>query len=54
MPRTADEDDKLVTLFFEGKEINELALIFDRKRGAIVSRLKFNGLLKQNGEKYTM
>ena len=45
-PWTHEDDDKLATLYFEGIEIKELALAFDRNIGAIVSRLKHKGLLR--------
>ncbi|MDD4971713.1 MAG: DUF3276 family protein [Paludibacter sp.] len=46
MPWTPEDDEKLESLYIDGKEIKELELVFYRKRGAIVSRLKHKGLLK--------
>ena len=40
MPWSKAEDEKLELLFCEGKKIKELALIFERKEGAIESRIK--------------
>ncbi|SEC64971.1 hypothetical protein SAMN04489761_3396 [Tenacibaculum sp. MAR_2009_124] len=39
-PWTSEEDKKLEKLFFEGKKTRELSIIFDRKIGAIRSRIK--------------
>jgi hypothetical protein len=44
MPWTADDDDKLEGLYCEKKTIKELALIFERKEGAIESRINKLGL----------
>ena len=43
-PWTGEDDFKLETLRLEGKSTAELALIFERNRGAIHSRLKKFGL----------
>lgn len=40
MPWSEDEDEKLELLFCEGKSVKELASIFERKEGAIRSRIK--------------
>lgn len=40
MPWTKEDDDKLELLFCKGKTVKELALIFERKEGAIRSRIK--------------
>lgn len=40
MPWTQQEDDKLEQLFCEGKTTKELSEIFQRKQGAICSRVK--------------
>lgn len=44
MPWTTEDDDKLESLYCEKKTIKELALIFERKEGAIESRIKKLGL----------
>lgn len=38
-PWTENDDNKLVTLYNEGKSVNELMNIFLRNRGAIKARL---------------
>ena len=40
MPWSEDDDEKLESLFCEGKSVKELASIFERKEGAIRSRIK--------------
>lgn len=40
MPWSEEDDEKLELLFCEGKSIKELASIFERKEGAIRSRIK--------------
>lgn len=40
MPWTQEDDDKLERLFCEGKTTKELSGIFQRKQGAIRSRVK--------------
>lgn len=45
MPWTADENRRLETLFKEGKTVKELSKIFERREGAIRSRIKKLGLL---------
>ena len=45
MPWDVDEDKKLRDAFEEGASINELAVRFERKSGAIRSRLKKFGLI---------
>ena len=40
MPWTQEDDDKLEQLFCEGKTMKELSEIFQRKQGAIRSRVK--------------
>lgn len=44
MPWTTDDDEKLEGLYCEKKTVKQLALIFDRKEGAIESRIKKLGL----------
>jgi len=44
MSWTADEDNNLEILYCEGKSVGELALMFERKKGAIESRIKHLGL----------
>ena len=44
MPWTAKDDEKLESLYCEKKTVKQLALIFDRKEGAIESRIKKLGL----------
>lgn len=39
-PWSAEDDEKLEALFCEGKTVKELANIFQRKEGAITSRIK--------------
>lgn len=39
-PWTQEDDDKLELLFCEGKKVKELAHLFARKEGAIISRIK--------------
>lgn len=39
-PWSAEDDERLETLFCEGKTVKELASIFERKEGAITSRIK--------------
>jgi len=39
-PWSAEDDGKLEALFCEGKTVKELASIFERKEGAITSRIK--------------
>jgi len=39
-PWSAEDDEKLEALFCEGKTVKELANIFERKAGAITSRIK--------------
>lgn len=46
MPWTESEDNKLKELFAKGKTTRELVEIFERKRGAIRSRLRKIGLIK--------
>ena len=50
MPWTTEEDDKLEFLYCEGKKVNEMALILERKKGAIESRIKKMGLKEKYGE----
>lgn len=40
MPWSEEEDEKLELLFCEGKSVKELASMFERKEGAIRSRIK--------------
>jgi len=40
MPWTVEDDNKLELLFCEGTKVEELAEIFGRKTGAIISRIK--------------
>ena|ERR1035437_8829894 len=40
MPWTNEDDEKLEGLYCEGKTVKELALIFERKEGAIESRIE--------------
>lgn len=40
LPWSPEDDEKLEALFCEGKTIKELANIFERKAGAITSRIK--------------
>ena len=42
---TQEDDEKLVETFTTGKKIPYLAILFERKPGAIRSRLKKLGLL---------
>lgn len=51
MPWTSDDDDKLELLYCEKKTIKELALIFERNRGAIESRIKKLGLKEKYNSK---
>ncbi len=44
LPWTTEDDEKLEGLYCEGKTVNELAMIFERKIGAIESRIKKLGL----------
>lgn len=46
MPWEKEADEYLVSLYKEGRSINELAEILERKRGAIRSRLKKLGMIK--------
>lgn len=46
MPWTEAEDNNLKDLFAKGKTVRKLAEIFERKRGAIRSRLRKIGLIK--------
>lgn len=46
MPWTESEDNKLKELFTKGKTMRELVEIFERKKGAIRSRLRKIGLIK--------
>ncbi|SFS33341.1 DUF3276 family protein [Sphingobacterium wenxiniae] len=39
-PWSTEDDEKLEALFCEGKTVKELANIFERKEGAITSRIK--------------
>ncbi len=39
-PWSAEDDEKLEALFCEGKTVKELVNIFQRKEGAITSRIK--------------
>ncbi|QIH32314.1 DUF3276 family protein [Sphingobacterium sp. DR205] len=39
-PWSAEDDEKLEALFCEGKTVKELAATFERKEGAITSRIK--------------
>ncbi|WCM41038.1 PUR family DNA/RNA-binding protein [Flavobacterium sp. CBA20B-1] len=39
-PWTEEDDEKLELLFCEGKKVKELTHIFERKEGAITSRIK--------------
>ncbi|MBP5772093.1 MAG: hypothetical protein J6W75_12220 [Bacteroidaceae bacterium] len=41
---TKEDDDRLVALYKQGKSIKELAIIFQRKHGAITSRLRKLGM----------
>ena len=50
IPWTTEEDDKLEFLYCEGKKVNEMALILERKKGAIESRIKKMGLKEKYGE----
>jgi len=43
-PWTREEDEKFEILRLEGKNVDELALIFGRQKGAIRSRLRKMGL----------
>lgn len=43
-PWTEEDDQLLKRLFIEGKTIEELMTLFERNRGAIVSRIKKMGL----------
>jgi len=40
LPWSTEDDEKLEALFCEGKTVKELANIFERKAGAITSRIK--------------
>ncbi|GAA4795354.1 hypothetical protein GCM10023231_24720 [Olivibacter ginsenosidimutans] len=40
LPWLPEDDEKLEALFCEGKTVKELANIFQRKEGAITSRIK--------------
>ncbi|HLS94130.1 MAG TPA: DUF3276 family protein [Sphingobacterium sp.] len=40
LPWSTEDDEKLEALFCEGKTVKELANIFERKEGAITSRIK--------------
>ena len=40
LPWSPEDDEKLEALFCEGKTVKELANIFERKAGAITSRIK--------------
>jgi len=51
MPWTTEDDDKLEDLYYEKKTIKELALIFERKEGAIESRIEKLGLKEKYGGK---
>lgn len=46
MPWTEWEDELLEEVFMEGKSVQELAKIFERKEGTIYSRLKKLGLVE--------
>lgn len=44
-PWTKEEENQLTNLFNEGKKISEIAIILQRQRGGIKSRLKRIGLI---------
>ncbi|MBE7510461.1 MAG: DUF3276 family protein [Bacteroidia bacterium] len=50
LPWTTEDDNKLETLFCEGKKVKELAQIFGRKEGAISSRIKKLELKEKYGK----
>ena len=47
---TQEDDNKLKTLFYEGKKVEELAKIFERKKGAVSSRIKKLELQEKYGK----
>lgn len=51
MPWTTEDDEKLEGLYCVKKTVKQLALIFDRKEGAIESRIKKLGLKEKYGSK---
>ncbi len=51
MPWTNEDDEKLEVLYCEGKTVKELALIFERKEGAIESRIEKLALKEKYGSK---
>jgi len=50
MPWTTEDDEKLEGLYCEKRTVKELALIFERKEGAIESRIMKLGLNEKYGE----
>jgi DNA-binding CsgD family transcriptional regulator len=48
MPWTEEEEKQLVELFREGKSLAQIARIHKRKRGAIRTRLKKLGLMRED------
>ncbi|WP_024742374.1 hypothetical protein [Tenacibaculum maritimum] len=49
-PWNSEDDEKLEKLFFEGKKTKELSIIFDRKSGAISSRINKLELKEKYGK----
>ena len=45
LPWKKETDEYLISLYNEGKSLNELAEIFERNKGAIRSRLKKLGMI---------
>lgn len=49
-PWTTEDDDNLELLYVAGKKIKELATIFGRNEGAILSRMKKLELIEKYGK----
>jgi len=48
MPMTTEEEEQLVQLFHQGMSLAEIAKVLKRKRGAIRTRLKKLGLIRDD------
>lgn len=51
LPWTSEDDEKLEILYYAGKKVKELAVLFERNDGAIQSRIKKLELAEKYGKK---
>ena len=51
LPWKTEDDEKLEILYYAGKKVKELSMIFERNEGAIQSRIKKLELVEKYGKK---